>query len=54
MNDELKIEVLREALQQVLDNEAMDYKASQEWGGYLLDPDVKEAVQRALALTASN
>lgn len=51
MNDQMKIEVLREALQQVLDNESDDWAFIQEFGGYCLDESVKETIVRALEIT---
>lgn len=51
MSDEMKIEVLREALRQVLDDEMDDYAAVQEFGGYQLDEDVRDTITRALEIT---
>lgn len=40
---------LLEALQCVLENEASDHKAQEEFGGYVLDDDVRRVVITAIA-----
>lgn len=38
------------ALEKVLEYEMSDWKSQQEFGGYVLDDDVREAVQQAIRL----
>jgi len=42
-------DALREALGRILENEASDYKAAEEFGGYVLDDELREEARAALA-----
>jgi hypothetical protein len=53
MSDELRIELLREALQTVLDEEMPDEKSVQEFGGYHLGP-IRKMIEHVLAGTDQN
>lgn len=48
---ELREEVkrLRKALTRILENEASDWKAAEEFGGYVLDDELREEARAALA-----
>ena len=50
MNDEMKIAVLRAALEEILDNET-DWKTCVEFGGYVLDDNIRDLAKRALEIT---
>jgi len=41
-------EALRRALSRILENEASDYKAAEEFGGYVLDDELREEARAAL------
>lgn len=51
MDPETEIEILRAALETVLEGEQTDDKAVAEWGGYRLDDTVRDVVVGALELT---
>lgn len=42
-------DALREALSRILENEASDWKAAEEFGGYVLDDELREEARAALA-----
>jgi len=39
---------MRRALSRILENEASDYKAAEEFGGYVLDDELREEARAAL------
>lgn len=54
--ESLRAEVneLREVLGRILENEAPDWKFREEFGGYVLDDELREAARAALAKGATN
>lgn len=42
-------DALRRALSRILENEASDYKAAEEFGGYVLDDELREEARAVLA-----
>jgi len=41
-------DALRRALSRILENEASDYKAAEEFGGYVLDDELREEAREVL------
>lgn len=48
--DAAHADALREALSRILENEASDYKAAEEFGGYVLYDELREEARAALDL----
>jgi hypothetical protein len=44
-----EVDALREVLGRILENEASDYKAAEEFGGYVLDDELREEARDVLA-----
>lgn len=44
-----EVDALREVLSRILENEASDWKAAEEFGGYVLDDELREEARAALA-----
>jgi hypothetical protein len=48
VSDKDKIEMLLQVLQDILDDDMQDHKAVAEWGGYCLDHETRQKIERAI------